>query len=229
MAARTRSPVEDPVSSFFHHPSDGPVLVLVSQPLQNDNYSTWSRAMLLALEVKNKLGFVDGSIITPSRDDILLFNAWSRSNKVVISWILNAVSKEIQSSILYSDNAKSIWDDLFSRFRQTNGPRIFQLRREIAGLRQHTNSVNTYFTRLKALWDEVSSFRPRCTCGACTCGGVARLDDYYALEYTMTFLMGLHDSLQSSRVKFSSWIRFPLLAEFSPSFTKKNVIVASLI
>ena len=51
--------------SFFIHHSDSPTVVLVSPPLNEENYGTWHRAMTMALRAKNKLGFVDGSINAP--------------------------------------------------------------------------------------------------------------------------------------------------------------------
>jgi len=50
---------------YFTHHSDHPGLVLISKPLNGDNYSTWKRAMTLALNSKNKLSFVNGSIKVP--------------------------------------------------------------------------------------------------------------------------------------------------------------------
>ena len=58
-------------------PSDQPGLVLVSQPLTETNYNTWSRSMRMALNGKRKLGFVDGSIPRPDADaDPELLSAW---------------------------------------------------------------------------------------------------------------------------------------------------------
>ena len=51
--------------------------------------------MLIAPSVKNKIGFVDGSIARPSGNDTDLLNPWIRNNLMAISWILNSVSKEI--------------------------------------------------------------------------------------------------------------------------------------
>ena len=60
-----RSAIDDPLSLFFLHYSDSLGLVLVSQQLTGDNYPSWTRAMIIALmSVKNKLGFIDGSITT---------------------------------------------------------------------------------------------------------------------------------------------------------------------
>ncbi|KAL5549734.1 hypothetical protein UlMin_004965 [Ulmus minor] len=154
--------------------------------------------MLIALLVKNKLGFVDGSIPKPAGIDPNL-NSWIRNNNIVISWILNSVSKEISASIIFSVFAYEIWLDLKDRFQKSNGPRIFQLRRELMNNVQDQNYVSVYFTKLKSIWEELSNYRPNCTCGKCTCGGVKQLISHYQIEYIMSFLMGLHDSFSQIR------------------------------
>ncbi|KAK2659001.1 hypothetical protein Ddye_005534 [Dipteronia dyeriana] len=78
-----------------------PGLVLVSQSLTGDNYASKSRAMLIALSVKSKLGFTEGTINKPEGTDINLLNYWIRNNNVVISWILNSVYEEISASIIF--------------------------------------------------------------------------------------------------------------------------------
>ena len=194
-----RSAIDDSSSPFFLHHSDSPGLVLVSQLLNGDNYASWSRAMLIALSVKNKLGFIDGSITKPTDANASLLHSWTRNNNMVISWILNSVSKEISASIIFSETASDIWLDLKDRFQQSNGPRIFQLRRDLINLHQDQDSVSVYFTKMKALWEELSNFRPNCSCGKCTCGGVKELTNFYQNEYIMTFLMGLNDSFSQVR------------------------------
>jgi hypothetical protein len=57
----------DPSSPLFLHNGDNPRIILVPQPLTGENYSTWSRSMLVALSAKNKLCFIDGSLPKPSR------------------------------------------------------------------------------------------------------------------------------------------------------------------
>ncbi|KAB2626240.1 hypothetical protein D8674_017900 [Pyrus ussuriensis x Pyrus communis] len=47
---------------FFIHHSDHPAMMLVSKPLNGDNYSTWSRAMKISLSAKTKLCFVGGTM-----------------------------------------------------------------------------------------------------------------------------------------------------------------------
>ncbi|KAA8531962.1 hypothetical protein F0562_006896 [Nyssa sinensis] len=61
-------------------------------------------------------------------------------------------------------------------------------------LRQEQSSVSIYFTKLKTIWEELSNYRPNCSCGKCSCDGVKNLNDHHQMEYIMSFLMGLDDS-----------------------------------
>ena len=56
----------DPSSLLFLHNGDNHVIILVPQPLIGENFSTLSHSMLVALSVKNKLCFIDGSSSKPS-------------------------------------------------------------------------------------------------------------------------------------------------------------------
>ncbi|KAL5576821.1 hypothetical protein UlMin_018520 [Ulmus minor] len=182
-----RFAIEEPSNPYYLHHSDSPRQILVS------------RAMLIAPSVKNKLGFVDGSIAEPPGTDANLFNSWIRNNNMVISWILNSVSKEISASIMFSSSTREIWLDLKDRFQQKNGPRIFQLKCELMNLHQDQNSVSIYFTKLKTIWEELSNYRPKCSSGKCSCGGVKHLNEHHQMEHIMSFLMGLDDSFSQVR------------------------------
>lgn len=48
---------------YFLYYGDSPGTILVSQPLLRENYTTWSRSMIMALSAKNKVSFIDGSIV----------------------------------------------------------------------------------------------------------------------------------------------------------------------
>lgn len=80
--------------------------------------------MTIALNAKNKLDFVDGTILQQNASNMLA-GIWSRCNSMVASWILNAVSKEITDSLLYLDTAQAILSDLRERFQPSNAPSIF--------------------------------------------------------------------------------------------------------
>lgn len=90
-----------------------------------------------------------------------------------------------------------MWNDLKESFLQGNGTRIFELKKAISGLNHGNNSINTYYTSLKALWDELINFEsiPFCTCGCkCTCGIIKTIVENRERDYILQFFMGLNDS-----------------------------------
>lgn len=132
----------DPNDSYpyYLHHGDSPRTILVSQLLQADNYPTWSRSMIMALSVKNKIGFIDGSITKPSTSSSQ-YVVWLRCNNMVISWILNSISKDLAASVIYIASAREIWSDPKDRLSQSNGPRVFQLQMVISTLSQDQMSA----------------------------------------------------------------------------------------
>ncbi|KAK8953942.1 hypothetical protein KSP39_PZI002030 [Platanthera zijinensis] len=110
--------LDDSLNPFFLHPSDNPGSVLVSQILKGDNYSSWNRAMKMALIGKNKFGFVDGSITSSADNDSLSILSWHHNNNIVSSWLLNLISKDIAANIIYVSSAAEIWSGLQERFQQ---------------------------------------------------------------------------------------------------------------
>ena len=111
VAQESHSSMENVSSPFLLHYGDHLGMVLVSHLFTSPNYNTWSHAMLMAPNTKNKLGFVDGSILQPKSGD-LNARVWSQCNSMVTSWLLNFVSKEIADSLLYLDTAQAVWTDL---------------------------------------------------------------------------------------------------------------------
>ena len=148
-----RSAINNPLNPYFLHRLDSTCLILVSLLLIGDSHDFWTRAMTIALSIKNKLGFIDGLIPKSTSNDLSLLPTWIHYNNMVISWILNLVSKEISTSVIFTNSAHDIWLNLKDRFQQSNGPRIFQLHRELINLHQDQNSVGVYYTKLKAIWE----------------------------------------------------------------------------
>jgi hypothetical protein len=131
-------------------------IVLASQSLNGENYQTWSRAIIMSFSSKNKLGFIDETISQPknSSED---FSQWNHCNNMVKSWLLNSISHDICTSVIYCNLASDIWSDLKERFSQVNGSCMFQLEQDISTLVQGTMPIATYFIKLKGLWDELSA------------------------------------------------------------------------
>jgi hypothetical protein len=68
--------------------------------------------MTTALSAKNKLGFINGTVLQPYDEADPLFSDWQRCNDLVLSWITNCLSRQIYATVLYVYIANEVWDDL---------------------------------------------------------------------------------------------------------------------
>ncbi|GJX94469.1 cysteine-rich receptor-like protein kinase 8 [Tanacetum coccineum] len=108
-------------------------LLLIAKKLNgSDNYGTWKRSMLIALSAKNKLKLINEEYEEPSVTSSLRAY-WERANDMLISWILNTVSEQI------------------------DGHRIYQIANEIVELKQSNCTIDVYYHKLKGLWDELDA------------------------------------------------------------------------
>lgn len=151
---------------LYLHPSDTQGGAIIQQVLVgSENYSIWSKAMQIALKGKQKLGFVEGTCRKEDQEPHLR-DHWERCNAIVLSWILNSVSKDLANGMVYFQNSHLLWEDLRERFHKVSSSRIFSLYREIHTLSQGSMTVAEYYTRLKDLWEEQSSIMaiPSCSC-----------------------------------------------------------------
>jgi len=133
--------------------------VLISELLNGGNYGHWRKSMEIALISKNKLGFVLGTCTKPGPSSPLasLADQWDRCDKMVISWLINAVAKDIGQSILFSATARDAWVQLEQRFGEADGTRIFRVLRDLYVVSQNNLSVADYFTQIKKMWDDYNS------------------------------------------------------------------------
>lgn len=61
--SHTMDPTQDPSSHYYLHPSDQASAKLVSIPFVGTGYAVWKGSLIIGLVAKNKMRFVDGSLI----------------------------------------------------------------------------------------------------------------------------------------------------------------------
>ncbi|XP_075098788.1 uncharacterized protein LOC142175707 [Nicotiana tabacum] len=124
-------PTIDSNHAYLFHFSDAPGMSLVNTAFDGKGFQGWRRSVLIALFAKNKIGFINGACPAPaltSRD----YQPWSRCNDMVTSWLLNSLSKDIGDSVIYSKSAKDLCTNLEHRFGQSNGAKLYHLRKELS-------------------------------------------------------------------------------------------------
>lgn len=102
---------------------------MISQPLNGENYYTWSRSILTALNAKNEAWFVDGTFSMPTNRSYHMYISWFKCNNMVLSWIFNSLNKKIATSVIISILiVEEVWRNLKTRFTQGNGQVFFNLK-----------------------------------------------------------------------------------------------------
>ncbi|XP_016441360.1 uncharacterized protein LOC107766956 [Nicotiana tabacum] len=203
-STRDTSNAAKSVSYDVNHPyylnnSDLPGMTLVNTVFDGRGYPGWRRSILLSLLAKKKLGFINRACQSldlkyPHHEQ------WSYVNDMVISWILNTLSKDIADSVIYSKTAKELWDSLEQRFWRSNGAKLFHLQKELSGVVQRNNDIAAYFTKLKRMWDELDALNVIICC-SCVCVWEVKAKLTKSLEdhRLIQFLMGINDIYAQAR------------------------------
>ncbi|XP_075087522.1 uncharacterized protein LOC142169550 [Nicotiana tabacum] len=168
--------------------------MFVSIPFSGVGYRSWRRNVLRGLSVKNKLGFINGECKRPNPHSPTL-RQWEGCDDMVTPWILNSLSKEITDSVEYANDATELLIELEDRYEQTNGARLYQIQKEINDTSQGTLDIINYYTKLKKLWEELSTLskKSQCSCN-CTCGAKEKFLQGRAGQATNIIPHGLNET-----------------------------------
>lgn len=204
--------------------SDNPCLQLVTNPLTMTNYLSWSRSIKIALKARNKLGFVDGTYSQPEDVDSDAYVLWSCVDSMVMSWIINSMSKELLEAYIYSSSSsRKLWLELEEKFGQGDKIQVFIIKKQLAQMKQGNDSLNVYSNKLKKLWEMLNFLepRPRCTCSGCKCDINKKLEEIESSNQVMQFLMGLNES-------YNYVVSNILLLDPLPAFNKTYSIISRI-
>ncbi|XP_076914870.1 uncharacterized protein LOC143574026 [Bidens hawaiensis] len=181
---------------LYLHASDSSNLTIVSIKLKGtENYKVWSNAMLLALQVKNKIGFIDGTCVRSNTNEMLA-RQWDRCNSIVLTWLLNSVSEELYLGQVYSKLATEVWKDLKETYDKVDGSVVFSLYQKINMFSQNGQSVSDYYHKLNIMWKQLDQILQL---PACSCNASKQFNDFSHLIKLMQFLMGLDSGYEFVR------------------------------
>ena len=78
---------------------------------------------------------------------------------MIISWLTHSVEADMADGIIHAKTAHQVWVDLLNQFSQKNALAIFQIQKSMTMMSQGTMALSAYFTKVKALWDELEVYR----------------------------------------------------------------------
>ncbi|GKF41650.1 putative LTR copia-type gag-polypeptide, partial [Tanacetum coccineum] len=87
-----------------------------------ENYRVLTTAMKIALQARNKMGFVDGTCVKSTYvTSVPLSNQREICNDVVLSWLLSSISEDLYLSQVYSKNVAEVWKELKDTYDKLDG------------------------------------------------------------------------------------------------------------
>lgn len=108
---------------------------------------------------------------------------------MVCPYILHSVSNELAEVLLYTNSEKELKEDMKQSFGESNGPLMYQIRREISSFRQGVMLIAVY--KIKRLWAELIVLKTY------DCHASKVIADREKEEKVMQFLMGFNDSFDN--------------------------------
>ena len=143
-------------------------LLITHVQLKGEKYDEWACSLRTTLRAMKKFGFIDGSIKKPMDDSTDLEDWWT-INSLSVSWIRNTIESSLCLTISHVKITQNLWNDIRDRFSLVNGPRIQQIKSNLAECRQKVMSIVNYYGKLKQLCDALANYDqpPTCKCGGC--------------------------------------------------------------
>ncbi|CAM8880974.1 unnamed protein product [Rhodiola kirilowii] len=228
--------VTDDIYSFNNNEITGSSIV--SEVLVGrENFITWSKSMEIALSVRSKLEFVLGKHPKPS--DPALHSKWKRCNDVILTWLLNSVSKKIVNHILHAKDVAHAWRILHIRYAGSNVSRKFYLKKEVSNIKQGDMDVAGFFEKLNAYWKELDAMSKLVGCDEDSeCSNCRISVKEKEEDRVIEFLMGLNEDYAHTRTHILALRELPSLdvvydmvhnAESQQKVTKSVLVEASAL
>nr|GEU32354.1 reverse transcriptase domain-containing protein [Tanacetum cinerariifolium] len=200
---------------YFHH-NDHPGLILISKKLTgSENYSTWKRSMMIALNARNKLKLVNGEYEEPAVNSPTR-SLWERANDMIISF-LNIVYEQIGNNLSFVNSATALCSELNEHYLRLDVHRIYQASNDISNRKQGNTTIELYYHKLKGLWDELDALEAPYACVyPCDCINEKNNEERDQKKRLMQFLIGLDENYKNFAIKEATVSRITLDAIVSP-------------
>ncbi|KAB2596288.1 hypothetical protein D8674_031738 [Pyrus ussuriensis x Pyrus communis] len=157
-SSSTSSPTTNPTSNHPFHPFS----TVVNIKLDRTNYPLWLAQILPILKSRDLMGYVDGTLIPPSKylsgttNLDPAYSAWVQQDQMILSWINGSLTASVLFVVASKRTARAIWEALEQRYASTSQNRILFLRNELLQTKKGDLSVADYLDRMNAIADNLA-------------------------------------------------------------------------
>ncbi|XP_038709691.1 uncharacterized protein LOC120004410 [Tripterygium wilfordii] len=185
-------------------------LPITTHKLEGHNYLQWSQSILMFIRGKENDDYITGDAAVPE-PTASTYKKWMAENSMVMTWLINSMTRDIGENFLAFDTAKEIWDTVKETFSdKENTSEVVQIEGILHDVRQGDLTVTDYFNVLTRLWRQLDTFEIhnwKCTSDSLLYKKIIEGKRVYK------FLLGLNKNLDEIRGRLMGTKPLPNLRE----------------
>lgn len=142
----------------------------VTEKLTRDNFVLWRAQVLPALRGALLTDYLDGTAKEPAKtrttvdknDKEIISNnpeyaKWMAQDQQVLVYLLNSLSKDVLQQVATFNTSAQVWEALTNMYASQSRARVTNLRISLANTRKGSMTTAVYFSKMKALADDLAS------------------------------------------------------------------------
>ena len=176
------------------NPTENLSTIQLSEKLNYNNYTKWSRLMQIAINSRGKLNHITNE---PSKITDSNYPQWARHDSIVISWIIENIDAEIVNQFIDYNTARDLWQGIENLLNSGRDElQIYDLSSTAATLRQGNSTIETYYEKISMLWKEIDRRMPNpMTCPQ----DITAFNNFIQRQRLYQFLTEINEDLDKER------------------------------
>uniref|UniRef100_A0A803LQS3 Reverse transcriptase Ty1/copia-type domain-containing protein n=1 Tax=Chenopodium quinoa TaxID=63459 RepID=A0A803LQS3_CHEQI len=168
--------------------------VRVAEKLNFTNYTKWCKLMQIAISGRGRLNHITANPVPPDDPE---YAQWAQRDSLVLSWIIENIDGDLVNQFLDYKHARDLWkgiETLLSSGRDEL--QTFDLNTKAASLKQGSENLEVYFSKLNTLWKEIDRRMPnpmKCS------EDITLFNSFIQRQRLYQFLAGVNDSLDKEK------------------------------
>ena len=135
VAFSTSQPISTIVPITISKNSNHTSLQITTHKLNGINFLKWSYLVLMVVQGKGKLGYLDDTIKNPNTDDPS-YQSWEAQNSMVMAWLIHSMEDNNVDTYIIFPTTRRIWDAVTLAYSDLeNSSQMFELCNKYRNLR----------------------------------------------------------------------------------------------
>uniref|UniRef100_A0A803L1R9 Gag protein n=1 Tax=Chenopodium quinoa TaxID=63459 RepID=A0A803L1R9_CHEQI len=150
--------------------------------------------MQIAIGGRGRLNHITANPVSPDDPE---YQQWAQRDSMVLSWIIENIDGELVNQFLDYKTARDLWKDIETLLSSGRDElQIYDLNSKAASMKQGTDTIEVYFSKLNTLWKEIDRRMPN----PMKCAEDITLFNSFIQRHRLyQFLAGVSDTLDKEK------------------------------